>query len=287
MRRNGWFFSFPPHLRRLGDGDGDGSTMMLSSALWSATLYTRRYGVRSSLAVASRFQKSFITITPPLIPRQHRTSHLISLSKAFATTPSSTITVRTSLSAAPPRHSCSLGFSPAFARPLASWKSLSHKRREFSGCTYSSRTRDSFSRARRKHIAHLWRYKSSASNGNKAQKPSVAAGVKVKGAAEASGSKQLLNRLPDLSQRFHRPTKEELLAAATGFWSRMSVRFKWLTIRSARPFNSDDISAFFSWVLVGHLVWILVGTTTFFSLLILAVNTVFAQGTLKCSLLGR
>lgn len=87
-----------------------------------------------------------------------------------------------------------------------------------------------------------------------------------------------LNRLPDLSQRFHRPTKEELLAAATGFWSRLRVRFKWFSIRSVRPFNVDEISAFVTWILAGHLVWILLGTTTFFSLLILTVNTVFAQG---------
>ncbi|KAI9809869.1 MAG: hypothetical protein M1825_000302 [Sarcosagium campestre] len=78
----------------------------------------------------------------------------------------------------------------------------------------------------------------------------------------------------------HRPTKEELLAAATGFWSRLKVRFKWFSIRSVRPYNMDEIGAFFSWLLVGHVIWILVGTTTFFSLAILAVNTVFAQETL-------
>ncbi|KAJ9626283.1 Mitochondrial distribution and morphology protein 31, mitochondrial precursor [Taxawa tesnikishii (nom. ined.)] len=86
----------------------------------------------------------------------------------------------------------------------------------------------------------------------------------------------LLDRLPHL----HRPTKEELLAAATGFWSRLRVRFKWFSIRSVRPFNTDDISAFVSWVLVGHVIWIILGTTTFFSLAIFAVNTVFAQETL-------
>ncbi|KAL8843628.1 MAG: hypothetical protein Q9170_000132 [Blastenia crenularia] len=78
----------------------------------------------------------------------------------------------------------------------------------------------------------------------------------------------------------HRPSKEELLAAATGFWSRLKVRFKWFSIRSGRPFNIDEISAFFSWVLLGHVLWIVLGTTTFFSLAILAVNTVFAQETL-------
>ncbi|TPR01721.1 HCNGP-like family protein [Aspergillus niger] len=78
----------------------------------------------------------------------------------------------------------------------------------------------------------------------------------------------------------HRPTKEELLAAANGFWSRLKVRFKWFSIRSVRPFNLDEITALFSWVLLGHVVWVVLGTTTFFSLLIIAINTVFAQETL-------
>jgi mitochondrial distribution and morphology protein 31 len=79
---------------------------------------------------------------------------------------------------------------------------------------------------------------------------------------------------------FHRPTKEELLAAATGFWSRLKIRFKWFSIRSVRPFNIDEITGFISWIVVGHLLWIVIGTTTFFSLAILAINTVFAQETL-------
>ncbi|KAF1984534.1 hypothetical protein K402DRAFT_358978 [Aulographum hederae CBS 113979] len=95
----------------------------------------------------------------------------------------------------------------------------------------------------------------------------------------APASKHLLERLPHMN-RFHAPTKQELLAAATGFWSRLKVHFKWFSIRSTRPFNLDDISAFFSWILLGHFVWIIVGTTTFFSLTILLINTVFAQETL-------
>ncbi|KUI68905.1 Mitochondrial distribution and morphology protein 31 [Cytospora mali] len=86
--------------------------------------------------------------------------------------------------------------------------------------------------------------------------------------------------LPHLPKMPHRPTKEELLAAATGFWQRLKVRFKWFSIRSARPFNADEWGAFLSWILFGHFVWILVGTTTFCSILILLVNTVFAQETL-------
>ncbi|KAL4913194.1 hypothetical protein BDW62DRAFT_169011 [Aspergillus aurantiobrunneus] len=92
-------------------------------------------------------------------------------------------------------------------------------------------------------------------------------------------NRHLIHRLPHMPH-LHRPTKEELLAAATGFWSRLKVRFKWFSIRSVRPFNLDEITALFSWVLLGHVVWIVLGTTTFFSLLIIAINTVFAQETL-------
>lgn len=97
-------------------------------------------------------------------------------------------------------------------------------------------------------------------------------------------NRHIMDRLPHMTH-LHRPTKEELLAAATGFWSRLKVRFKWFSIRSVRPFNLDEIAALFSWVFLGHVVWVVLGTTTFFSLLILAINTVFAQGMLPMSLL--
>lgn len=47
-----------------------------------------------------------------------------------------------------------------------------------------------------------------------------------------------------------------------------------------RPYNVDEIVGFFSWIAIGHMVWLVIGTTTFFSLAILAINTVFAQETL-------
>jgi mitochondrial distribution and morphology protein 31 len=76
---------------------------------------------------------------------------------------------------------------------------------------------------------------------------------------------------------WHRPTKEELLSRASGVFERLGIRTKWLLLRQVRPFNTDDISAFFSWFIVGNLVWILLGTTTFFSLVLLTVNSVSAQ----------
>ncbi|GAP83486.2 putative MDM31-Mitochondrial Distribution and Morphology [Rosellinia necatrix] len=86
--------------------------------------------------------------------------------------------------------------------------------------------------------------------------------------------------MPAIPHLPHRPTKEEFLAAANGFWERLKVRFKWISIRSMRPWNIDEWGAFVSWFLFGHLVWILVGTTTFFSLIILSINTMMAQETL-------
>ena len=114
---------------------------------------------------------------------------------------------------------------------------------------------------------------------NISTRPTHGGSSKVKDDATSTTNKPLMERLPSIPH-MHRPTKEELLAAATGFWSRLKVRFKWFSIRSVRPFNADDISAFFSWVLLGHVLWIILGTTTFFSLAIFAVNTVFAQETL-------
>lgn len=84
--------------------------------------------------------------------------------------------------------------------------------------------------------------------------------------------------LPHLPKMPHRPTKEELLAAANGFWDRSKVRLKWMSIRSMRPWNADEWGAFVSWFMLGHIVWILLGTTTFFSIVILSINTVLAQG---------
>ena len=111
------------------------------------------------------------------------------------------------------------------------------------------------------------------------EKPEPSSAPFSPGTLKGAANKHLRDRLPDISH-IHRPSREELLAAATGFWSRLKVRFKWFSIRSVRPFNADEIGAFFSWFLLGHVLWIILGTTTFVSLAIFAVNTVFAQETL-------
>jgi distribution and morphology protein 31 len=98
--------------------------------------------------------------------------------------------------------------------------------------------------------------------------------------APKASSKHLLDRIPQSLPHLYRPSKAELLEAASGFWSRVKIHFKWLTIRSARPFNADEIYALFSWILAAHVLWIVLGTTTFFMLTVFLINTAFSQETL-------
>lgn len=72
-------------------------------------------------------------------------------------------------------------------------------------------------------------------------------------------------------------TREQLLSKATNFFSRMRIRLKWVLKKSNRPFNTDDYSAVFSWLVMGNVLLFFLATTTFFSLVIFTINTVFAQ----------
>ncbi|EJD02754.1 mitochondrial distribution and morphology protein family 31/32 [Fomitiporia mediterranea MF3/22] len=74
-----------------------------------------------------------------------------------------------------------------------------------------------------------------------------------------------------------RPTRDDLLKVATGFWQRLRIRFKWFTIKSFRKFNADDISAFVSWFVFSQAVWIFIGTTTFASVIFATLNSLRLQ----------
>ncbi|CAA92257.1 mitochondrial inner membrane protein Mdm31, mitochondrion inheritance factor, interacts with ERMES [Schizosaccharomyces pombe] len=63
---------------------------------------------------------------------------------------------------------------------------------------------------------------------------------------------------------------------------RVLKKMKSFLFKQNKPLTVDNVTAFFSWWLVSHIVWIVVGTTTFFSLLLYTLNTVSAQ-----ELLGR
>lgn len=71
--------------------------------------------------------------------------------------------------------------------------------------------------------------------------------------------------------------RDRLLAQATNILQRLKINLKWTLTRSMRPFNTDDISAFVSWVLVSNMLLIFLFTTSFLSLAIYLMNTVFAQ----------
>ncbi|KAG9051359.1 Mitochondrial distribution and morphology protein 31, mitochondrial precursor [Tulasnella sp. UAMH 9824] len=63
-------------------------------------------------------------------------------------------------------------------------------------------------------------------------------------------------------------------------WDRIRIRFKWLTIRGFRKWNADDMSAFFSWFIVGQTLWIFIGTTGFVSVIFAIANNLQMQETL-------
>ncbi|KTB07827.1 Mitochondrial distribution and morphology protein 32 [Nakaseomyces glabratus] len=74
-----------------------------------------------------------------------------------------------------------------------------------------------------------------------------------------------------------RQRRELLLKDADNFFERFKVKTKWVLIRGNRPFSKDEIYTLFSWLLLSQIVWIVVGTTTFLSLVIMASNTMFAK----------
>jgi hypothetical protein len=80
----------------------------------------------------------------------------------------------------------------------------------------------------------------------------------------------------------HRPTKAEVLAQARGFFERLRVRIRFILMRSMRPWTLNDIGAVFSWVFLGQTVWLLVGTTSFVSLILWTANSLQFQGKQFC-----
>ncbi|SCV01661.1 LAME_0G17678g1_1 [Lachancea meyersii CBS 8951] len=92
-----------------------------------------------------------------------------------------------------------------------------------------------------------------------------------------SGQKTLFNGKSNLHPFKFITERDRMLVQATGLLQKLRINLKWTLTRSMKPFNSDDISAFISWILVSNVILIILGTTTFASLIIYLVNTVFAQ----------
>lgn len=80
----------------------------------------------------------------------------------------------------------------------------------------------------------------------------------------------------------HIPTsKEELLAQARGFFERLKIRIKYPLMRQIRPWTLNDATALFSWLFLGHTVWLLAGTTSFVSIILWTANSLQFQGKQK------
>ncbi|KAI0645560.1 hypothetical protein C8Q79DRAFT_700647 [Trametes meyenii] len=88
---------------------------------------------------------------------------------------------------------------------------------------------------------------------------------------------RFFRRLAKSLPHVQRPTRDDFLKAADGFWQRLRVRFRWLTIRSFRRYNADDMSALFTWFLMSQTLWLFVGTTTFFSVVFAIANSLRLQ----------
>ncbi|KAF2876232.1 hypothetical protein BDV95DRAFT_535649 [Massariosphaeria phaeospora] len=233
---------------------------------------------RFELSVWSASLRGSRTLGRGVTSRSHACSHFSTSSPPLEPIPASSLRSHSPRSAGPQK---SITLAASFA-----WRRSAHTKA---------------SKGAKKNANANRRNKSSVTDGSprKAERPSVpqaelspqpqappkpAKGPKSPPKSEskrpAGSGKHLLDRLPQSLPHLYRPSKAELLAAASGFFSRIKVHFKWLTIRSTRPFNADEIYALFSWILAAHVLWIIVGTTTFFSLAILMINTVFAQETL-------
>ncbi|KAL5528658.1 MDM31 [Sanghuangporus sanghuang] len=118
-----------------------------------------------------------------------------------------------------------------------------------------------------------------STNGHKAVEKNVAKGDEHGRYQHLENYSRFFHRLamslPPIPRQ--RPTRDDLLKVATSFWQRLRIRFKWITIKSFRKFNADEISAFVTWFVMSQTAWILIGTTTFFSVVFATLNSLRLQ----------
>lgn len=81
--------------------------------------------------------------------------------------------------------------------------------------------------------------------------------------------------------------RAKLLSAAPTFLARLKIRLKLLLMRQIRPWRVDDFIAMFSWAFLANVAFVLLGTTTFFSLILATANSLQFQGNKKERELGK
>lgn len=64
----------------------------------------------------------------------------------------------------------------------------------------------------------------------------------------------------------------------SNIYQRFKSNIKWILIRNKeRPFSKDELGTLFSWLILSQVLWVILKTTTFVSLLLLTANTIFAK----------
>jgi hypothetical protein len=96
-------------------------------------------------------------------------------------------------------------------------------------------------------------------------------------ATKQSSSSALVKYTPPTGP-LDRVGRAKLLSAAPTFLERLKIRFKLLLMRQIRPWRVDDFIAMFSWAFIANIAFVLLGTTTFFSLVLAAANSLQFQG---------
>jgi distribution and morphology protein 31 len=83
---------------------------------------------------------------------------------------------------------------------------------------------------------------------------------------------------PEEGQKALRLARQALLNNVEGWWPRQKLRMRLFFMGQVRPMRFDDALALFSWVFVSQSVFILVGTTSFVSVVLFLANTLSFQG---------
>ncbi|KAI8899545.1 mitochondrial distribution and morphology protein family 31/32 [Globomyces pollinis-pini] len=82
---------------------------------------------------------------------------------------------------------------------------------------------------------------------------------------------------PEEGQAALKRARQALLNNVEGFIPRQRLRLRLFLMGQIRPLRLDDVMAITSWVFLGHSLFVLVGTTTFFSVMLFLANSLSVQ----------
>ncbi|KAF9207332.1 Mitochondrial distribution and morphology protein 31, mitochondrial precursor [Haplosporangium sp. Z 27] len=115
------------------------------------------------------------------------------------------------------------------------------------------------------------------SHANNGSKRTFVNEAKTSHLSSSSSQNALVKYTPPIGP-LDRVGRAQLLSAAPNFLARLKLRLKLLLMRQIRPWRLDDFIAMFSWAFIANVAFVLLGTTTFFSLVLAAANSLQFQG---------